>query len=298
MLAAMSYFFALAIEGALAGAIYALVALAFVLVYKASAIMNFALGEWVGLGAVLSGAGLQGLQLGVLGAAALAGLAMASLAASFYLVAVRRLVGRPAIAAVMLTLGLGMLMRAAGLLLLPGLAGPGPASLANDPVSLGAVSTSAGRLVAAAVAALGVALMAGFYRFTRAGIALRAIADDVQAAMAAGIDVDRHLLMVWALAGLVAAVAGLLWASVNGGGFGVALIGLKLFPIVILGGLDSILGTVVAAVAVGVLESLAAGYLDGVLGSGFGGIAPYLLLLAMLMLRPHGLFGQSRVERV
>src|SRR5262245_60512975 len=116
--------------------------------------------------------------------------------------------------------------------------------------------------------------------------------------MASGIDVDRQLLIVWSLAGMVAVVAGVLWTLVTGGGFGVALIGLKVFPIVILGGLDSIAGTIVAALAVGVLENLGAGYLDEAVGRGFGAIAPYFALLAMLMLRPQGLFGQPRVERV
>ena len=116
--------------------------------------------------------------------------------------------------------------------------------------------------------------------------------------MAAGIDVDRQLTIAWSLAGMVAVVAGVLWTWVVGGGFGVALIGLKVFPIVILGGLDSIVGTIVAAIAVGVLERLGAGYLDEFLGPGFGTFAPYIVLLAMLMVRPYGLFGQPRVERV
>ena len=144
-----------------------------------------------------------------------------------------------------------------------------------------------------------VALVAGFYRFTRTGIALRAIADDAQAAMAAGIDVDRHLLIVWCLTGVVAVVAGVLWTSVNGGGFGVGLIGLKVFPIVHPRrarqhrrhhrGVDRDRAS---------WRASGRAYLDRVLGSGFGGIAPYLALLAMLMVRPQGLFGQPRVERV
>ena len=100
------------------------------------------------------------------------------------------------------------------------------------------------------------------------------------------------------LAGAVAAVAGVLWTTITGGGFSVALIGLKLFPIVILGGLDSIAGTIVAAIAIGVLESLGSGYADELFGSGFGGIAPWLVLLLVLMLRPQGLFGRPPAKRV
>ena len=294
----MSYFLALVIDGALAGAIYALIALAFVLVYRASAMMNFALGEWVVFGAVLAGTGLHFLQLGAVGALIFAALGMIALAAGFYRLAVRRLVARPALSAIMVTLGLGMVMRGSGLLLPSAAPGLIPQSVLSEPIMIGGIAIAADRLAAAGVAALCAALIGGFYRFSRTGIALRAIADDPQVAMSAGIDVDRHLMIVWGLSGMVALVAGILWTFVTGGGFGVALIGLKVFPIVILGGLDSIAGTIIAAIAVGVLESLGAGYLDEALGRGFGGIAPYLALLAMLMLRPYGLFGQPRIERV
>jgi branched-chain amino acid transport system permease protein len=292
------YFIALMIDGALAGALYALIALAFVLVYKASAMMNFALGEWVVFGAMLAGVGLHQLDLGTVGALLVATVGMIALAAGFYRLVVRRLVARPALSAIMATLGLGMVMRGSGLLALSGAPALFPPTLLSDPLVVGGVAIASGKLVAAGVAASCVALVGAFWRFSRAGIALRAIADDPQAAAAAGIDVDRQLLLVWSLAGAVAVVAGVLWTFVTGGGFGVALIGLKVFPIVILGGLDSIVGTIVAALAVGVLESLGAGYIDEALGRGFSGIAPYLALLAMLMLRPYGLFGQPRVERV
>jgi branched-chain amino acid transport system permease protein len=179
-----------------------------------------------------------------------------------------------------------MVMRGSGLLLFSAAPGLIPQTLLSDPIRIGDIVIAADRLAAGGVAALCAALIGGFYRFGRTGIALRAISDDPQAAMSAGIDVDRHLMIVWAMSGMVALVADILWTFVTGGGFGVALIGLKVFPIVILGGLDSIAGTIVAAIAVGVLESLGAGYLDEALGRGFGGIAPYVALLAMLMLRP------------
>lgn len=294
----MSYFLALVIDGALAGAIYALIAVAFVVVYKASAIMNFALGEWVVFGAVLAGTGSHFLHLGTTGALIFAAIGMIALAAGFYHLVARRLVARPAITAIMVTLGLGMVMRGSGLLVFSSAPALFPPSLLSEAVVIGDVAIVAGKLVAACLAGVCVALIGGFWHFSRAGIALRAIADDPQAAMASGIDIDRQLMIVWSLSGMVAVAAGVLWTWVVGGGFGVALIGLKIFPIVILGGLDSIVGTIVAAIAVGMLERLGAGYLDEFLGPGFGTIAPYVVLLAMLMVRPYGLFGQPRVERV
>jgi branched-chain amino acid transport system permease protein len=209
----MSYFLALAIDGALAGAIYALIALAFVLVYKASGMMNFALGEWVVFGAVLAGTGLHFLDLGTVGALIFAAIGMIVLAAGFYHLAVRRLVARPALSAIMATLGLGMVMRGSGLLVFSGAPGLLSPSLLSEPVVIGGVAIAAGKLAAACIAALCVALIGGFWRFSRTGIALRAIADDPQAAMASGIDVDRHLLIVWSLAGMVAVVGGVLWTS-------------------------------------------------------------------------------------
>ena len=292
----MSYFLTLLIDGALAGAIYAVVALAFVLVYKASSMMNFALGEWTMFGALFTGAGLHALHQGPAIALGFAAVAMIGLAAGFYRLVVRHLVARPALSAIMATLALGMLMRGIGPLLFSG--GQGLRPMIVDPIALGGVVIAADKLLAGTVAALCTALVAAFWRFSRTGVALRAIADDQQAAASVGIDVDRHLLMVWGLAGLISVVAGVLWTLVTGGGFGVALIGLKVIPIVILGGLDSISGTIVAALAIGVIEALSSGYLDEPLGSGFGGLAPYLLLFAMLTLRPYGLFGQPRVERV
>ena len=293
----MSFFLALLVDGIQAGAMYAPIALAFVLVYKASAMINFALGEWMMFGVMLAGLGANLLQLGAAGAVLFAALGVTALAAGFCVVVVRRLVGRSALSAIMATLGLGMLMRGSAHFLPAGI----PAFLHSEPAEspvFAGLMLSPDKVAAAGIALFCVAAVAAFYRFSRTGLALRAMADDAQVAASMGIDLGRHLVIVWGLAGLVSLIAGLLWVFVNGGGFGVALIGLKVFPIVIVGGLNSIAGTFVAAVAVGVLESLASGYLDGQLGSGFGALAPYLALLAMLFVRPYGLFGSPRVERI
>jgi branched-chain amino acid transport system permease protein len=140
--------------------------------------------------------------------------------------------------------------------------------------------------------------VAGFFRFTRTGLALRAIADDRQVAMAMGIDVHRHVALVWAILGALSVVTGALWSLTVGGGFGVVIVGLKVFPILIIGGLDSLPGVMVGAVLVAVLESLAAGYLDPLVGAGFSSIASYVVLVAVLFARPYGLFGQPLVDRV
>jgi branched-chain amino acid transport system permease protein len=145
---------------------------------------------------------------------------------------------------------------------------------------------------------MAIAVLIWLFQRSRTGVALRAIADDQQVAMAMGIDVHRYFGITWAAVGVLSVLAGVLWTSVSGGAFGVVLVGLKVFPIVILGGLDSIGGAIVGAIVIGVLESLAAGYMDPVLGGGFSGVASYLVLIGMLFVRPHGLFGQADVARV
>src|SRR3989475_229535 len=202
------FFAALVVDGALAGALYALVALSFVVVYRASRMMNFAVGEWVMLASRCVTFALHGLGLGLPGALAVGCAGMAGFGVAFNRVVLRRLVGQPVVSVIMVTIGLG------------------------------------------------------------------------------------------ALVGVVSVLAGTLWTLVAGGGLGMVLVGLKVFPIVIIGGLDSIAGTIVGALAVGVLESLAAGYLDPPLGGGFSNIASYLVLLAALFVRPYGLFGRPDVRRV
>jgi len=292
------FFLSLLIDGALAGAIYALIALAFVLVYKASRMINFAIGEWVMWGALLVATGVHTMGLGLAGGLVFASGGMMALAFAFSRLVLRRMTAPPVITPIMITLGLGAVMRGVGAMIFAGVPGAVSLPIPADPIIIDGVPIATDKLVAALVAALCIALVGAFYRCSRTGLALRAMADDRQTAMSVGIDVDHHFLIVWAVAGVISVAAGVLWTFVAGGGFGVALVGLKVFPIVIIGGLDSISGAIVGAMIIGVLESLGAGYLDTHLGGGFGNIASYLLLIAMLVARPAGLFGRARIERV
>ena len=290
----MSFFAALVIDGLLAGAIYALIALAFVVVYKAARIINFALGECVMLGALLVAFAVHGLGLGLAGALALAAAGMAALALLFSRLVLHRLFGAPLVSLIMVTLGLGALIRGGGTIMLGGTPREIVLPIPRTPIDAGILQIATDRLVAAIIAALCVALVAWFHHRSRTGVALRAIAEDRTAAMASGIDVRRYVALTWVAMGVICVAAGTLWTFVSGGGFSIALVGLKVFPIVIIGGLDSIPGTIVGAMVVGVLESLATGYLD----PSFGTVAAWLVLVAFLVLRPHGLFGTPRVERV
>jgi branched-chain amino acid transport system permease protein len=294
----MTYFAALVVDGALAGALYAPLALSFVVVYRASRMLNFAVGEWVMLAARFVTVALHALGLGLPAALLAGGVGMAAVGVAFNRLVLRRLVGQPLIAVIMVTLGLGAVVRGATRLVFADVPGRIAVAGLGDPLVIGGVAVGADKLAAAVVAAACTAVVAWLLHGSRTGIALRAIADDQQAAMSAGIDLHRHFAITWALAGVVSVLAGTLWTIVAGGGLGIVLVGLRVFPIVIVGGLDSIAGAIVGALIVGVLESLAAGYVDPLLGGGFSLIASYLVLLAVLFVRPYGLFGRPDVRRV
>ena len=296
--AAVTFFVALVVDGVLAGAIYALIALAFVVVYKASRLMNFALGEWIMLAAGLVAVGLNAAGVSLVPALLGASAGMIVVALLLNRVVLRPLVGRPLISLIMVTFGLGAFLRGTTTMALEGIPRRIVLPLPSAPLEISGLFVPTERLAAAAVAVVAIVIVASAFRWSRTGIALRAIADDQQAAMAMGIDVSHHLTLTWAVAGVLAVLAGTLWTAVAGAGLGLVLVGLKVFPVVVIGGLDSIPGTIVAAVVIGVLESLSAGYLDPLLGAGFNTVAPYVALVAMLFARPYGLFGRADVARV
>jgi branched-chain amino acid transport system permease protein len=286
------------VDGALTGALYAPIALAFVVVYRASGIINFALGEWTMLAAALVATSLWALGLGLAASLAVAVLGMIVFGLAFNRVVLKPLLGRPVIALIMVTLGQGALMRGATAVVFHDVPRRIPLPISSEPLALYGVLVATDKLVAASVAALAVALAAWFFHRSRAGLALRAIADDQQVALSMGIDVHRHFALAWAVVGVLAVLAGTLWTFVSGGGFGTTLLGLKIFPIVIIGGLDSIPGAIVGAVLIGMLETLTAAYLAPAIGGGVSTVASHLVLIAMLFARPYGLFGRARVARV
>jgi branched-chain amino acid transport system permease protein len=294
----MRFFIALLVDGVLAGAVYALIALAFVVVYKASGMINFALGEWVMFGSRFAALGAHGVGLPPAGALAAAGAAMIAFALAFNRLVLRRLVGRPVIATIMVTIGLGALMRGAAPLLFAGRPGGIALPLPAEPLVVAELPVPPERVLALLVSAAAIAAVSAFFRWSRTGIALRALADDQQVALSVGIDVNRHFAISWGLVGVLAVVGGTLWTWVAGVGFGLLLLGLKVFPIVVIGGLDSIPGSIVGAIVIGVLESLTAGYVDPLVGAGFSSVAPYILLLGVLFVRPYGIFGRGDARRV
>jgi branched-chain amino acid transport system permease protein len=168
----------------------------------------------------------------------------------------------------------------------------------DEPIELGLISLPPVQLVGAAVSLVFLAAFTWFFLKSRTGIAMRAVADSQQVAMAMGINVRRYFAFAWAMAGIVSALGGVVWGAMLGVDNQLAVVGLKVFPVVILGGLDSIVGAVVGGLIVGIVENLAAGYLDPYVGGGTKDFAPYILMIAALMIRPYGIFGRRLIERV
>jgi branched-chain amino acid transport system permease protein len=285
-------------NGLLIGLMYALIALGFVLVYKATDAMNFAQGEFVMISGLIV-VGLLGLLKAPLWLAVAAALA-AMVVFGFVLerVMLRRLIGRPVIAVVMATIGLASILRGLGPFTVGAGTKPLPLPIPDEPIELGPLLLPPIQLLGAVIS---LAFLAGFGLFflrSRKGIAMRAVADNQQVAMAMGINVERYFGVAWAMTGIVSALGGVLWGNLLGVDVNLSLVGFKVFPVVILGGLDSIPGAVIGGLIVGVVESVAAGYVDPYVGGGTKDFAPYVLMILALMIRPYGIFGKRIIERI
>ncbi len=292
-------FFALLLSnGILIGLMYALIALGFVLVYKATDAINFAQGEFVMIAGfvVAVGVGTYGAPLWL--AITIGLVAMIAFGFGLERVMLRRLIGRPVIAVVMATIGLAAILRGFGPLVWGAGTKSLPLPISEEPIILGPLFIPPIQLVGAGVSLLFLAGFTWFFLKSRRGIAMRAVADNQQVAMAMGINVERYFGLAWAMTGIVSALGGIVWGNLLGVDVQLSLVGLKVFPVVILGGLDSIPGAIVGGLIVGVVENLAAGYIDPYVGGGTKDFAPYVLMIIALMVRPYGIFGKAIIERI
>ncbi|MDK9722616.1 MAG: branched-chain amino acid ABC transporter permease [Rhodospirillales bacterium] len=300
----LNFFFEVLIGGLLSGVMYSLVALGFVLIYKASGVFNFAQGSMV-LFAALTFVGIMEMGVPFWPALLLALIVMMLLAVGIERVVLRPLVNQPQISLFMATIGLSYLLEGLG----QGLWGTevraldlGIEDLPNEWIQENlSLQISTFDIFSAASAAALVGLLALFFNKTRVGLALRAVADDHQAALAVGIPLQHVWAIVWAAAGLVALVAGLLWGSRLGVQFSLSLVALKALPVLILGGFTSVAGAIVGGLIIGASEKLAEVYIGTFTGGAIAAVEnwfPYMLALLFLLVRPQGLFGEKIIERV
>jgi branched-chain amino acid transport system permease protein len=297
----LGFFIALLFNGVSIGLMYSLIALGFVLVYKSTDAINFAQGEFVMM-AALFGAVVVALDVSPVLGAILAVIVVLAIMIGFGFglerVVLRPLLGRPIVAVIMATIGLAAVLRGLTPIVFGGETRALPLPIPDDPVVIGPAILPPIQVLGAGVAILLFAAFSWFFKKSRMGVAMRAVADNQQVAQAMGINVERYFALAWAMAGIVSALGGIVWGSMLGVDVQIAVVGLKVFPVVILGGLDSIGGALVGGLIIGIVESLAAGYLDPYVGGGTKDFAPYVLMILVLMFRPYGIFGKRQIERV
>jgi branched-chain amino acid transport system permease protein len=297
----MSFFFEVLIGGLLSGVMYSLVALGFVLIYKASGVFNFAQGAMV-FYAALTYVGLLevGLTWWMAIPATLVVMIIVGLLTERFVL--RPLVNQPQISLLMATIGLTFFIEGIAQLQWGANVRALELGVQDEPVAwlmdTANINVSKFDLMAAIVAAILVTALALFFSRTRIGRALRAVADDHQAALAVGIPLQQIWAIVWGVAGAVALVAGMLWGARNGVQYALTFVALKALPVLILGGLESIPGAIVGGLIIGATEKLAEVYLGPLVGGGIEGWFPYVLALLFLLVRPEGLFGEKIIRRI
>jgi branched-chain amino acid transport system permease protein len=286
-----------AINGALVGLMYALVAMGIVLIYKSSSVPNLAQGSMTMLGAyvVLAFADNAGAPMWL--AIPLAIVTMFFVGIGIERVALRRLAGRPIIMILMMTLGLEIFLRAGTMTIWGGTARPMPIGISDAPLFLGPLLINRAYAVGAAIAIAMFVLFVAFFR-TRLGVVLRAISDDYTAAWSVGISVERGVALSWAMSAVMATIAGVLWSSVQGADQSLALLLLKGITVAVLGGMDSLGGALLASILLGVVEGVASSVLDPMIGGASRELVDAAMLILTIMIRPHGLFGRHDIERV
>ena len=295
----MTQFMQLLFQGIALGCIYALVALGFTVIYRASQVINFAQGGMLLIGAYLVSVFAVGVKLPFLLSVVLAVALLAGGGMLFQTVVLRRVMGQPVFVLVMITIGASIAIDAA----IPAIFGANP-RLLGDPwgssaAHVAGVTLNWVQIWAIVATVLIVALFFAFDRFSRYGLAMRATAADEEAAAAVGVPVRRVYAVAWGIAGGVAAVGGLFLAGYpNSPNPSLGDVALNAFPAVILGGLESPPGALIGGLVIGVVEVLTSGYAPSWLGANFADVAPYILMIAVLLVRPYGLFGARPVERI
>lgn len=286
------------VTGLAVGMVYALIALGFTLIWKSSSVANLALGQlvlissWFTYGMLVQ-AGLPywiGFPLTIVFALFL-GWVIERLT-------LRPLIAQPILSLITVTLGIGYFLEGLVTFIWPVSVAALPRMFPTEPFQIGPAVVSQEYMWAAAISLVLFGLLSLFFRYHKMGIAMRATADDQLAVQACGIPVTSVFSMSWMFACVVAAIGGILVSLIGGITFGLVETGLKSFSVVILGGLDSFIGCMVAGPIIGLAENLGGGYLTPLIGPGIKDIIPFIIIIIVMVIKPHGLFGEERIERI
>ena len=299
----MAYFIQIAFAGVALGCIYALIGMGFSIIFKASEVINFAQGELLLVGAYVVSSLVFDWHLNFILALALGVLVTVLIGLAFERLVLRRMIGRPVFAILMITIGLDTILRT-GVLVKAGssqLTAPAPYTITQG-FNVAGVHFGANDILTILVTVVLCALLYYFFQYTRYGLAMRATALDQEAALAVGINIRAVYALAWAIAAAIATIGGV-FLAISTFSIGITLgdAALLAFPAIILGGVDSIAGAVVGGIIIGLVQDLTAGYesyVANVLGAGIHQITPYLVMILVLLIRPYGLFGTRKVERI
>lgn len=294
----MDIFLQLLVSGVAVGGVYALIALGFVLIYKATSIINFATGEFMMTGAfifysLMVYAGLPAIPafLGVMACAAFLGFLVERLI-------LRHMLGQPTISIVMVTIGLSSILMGLAEMVWGAEFRSFPAIFPRAPIIIGEIVLRSNMFYGFVISAAAVIVFSLLFKYAKVGMAMRATAADQMASFSMGINVKSMFTLSWALGSIAAAMGGIVIGNIGGVHPTLGQIGLKIFPVVILGGLDSIFGAVLGGFIVGIVENLAGGYLDPYFHGGVKDVAPFVVLVLILLFKPYGLFGKKEIERL
>ncbi len=291
-------FLQLTITGLAWGSVYACIALGFVLIFKSTDIFNFAQPELMMLGAYLAFGIITIFKLPFVVGFFCALILMGAIAALLEMMVIRPMVGEPVLAVIMVTLGLANVLRGLTGLVWGYEEKQFPSPFPTEPINIFGAAVNQAEIYTIAATAVLLIIFFLFFKYSSSGVGMRATAEDAKTAFLMGINVKRVFTAAWAIASLVATIAGVFLASFTFLEPVMGHMGLKALPAMILGGLDSIVGSIVGGLLIGVIENLAGFYLEDYLGSGIKDIAAYVIVLIVMMVRPYGLFGTKEIERV
>ncbi|WP_028587028.1 branched-chain amino acid ABC transporter permease [Desulfocurvus vexinensis] len=295
----MEYYLQLVINGLVVGSIYSLVALGFVIIYKATKVVNFAQGELVMAGAYVCFSLTVQFQVPFLAAFLMTLVFSVVLGLAIERLVLRPLIGEPIISVIMVTVGLSSVLKALVQLLWGTQLRAYPQVLPQEPVFIAGLPVSPVYIAAFALSAVLFLVFSAFFKYSRLGVAMRATALDQQAAQSMGIGIKNIFALSWCIAAVVSSIGGVILGNINGINSQLGHLGLKVFPAVILGGLDSLLGAALGGLIIGVLENVCDGAAKDLFGlGGVREVAAFVVLVVILMIRPYGLFGTKQIERV